>query len=170
MQSSRNIIKRLAVNRCPKPALEDLMHREEPKPIPYWRQPQLANCCRKLYTKWFNLAGVKQALSTQRRKLNLSWLKYYRLKNRKPICIEETDSPALLSHGSPRSHDLEQTPCTVRMEPTDTTKPSEICIPYYDLNNTYDTSDEPPLSKGQKQSTSLYSSVRVQSLVVKARR
>lgn len=171
MHSSRNIIKRLAVNRCPKPALNDLTHREDPKPNSYWRQPQLVNCCRKLYTKWFNLAGVKQALLTQRSKFNLSWLKFDRgLKNRKQICTEENDSPVLLSHGSPHSHNLEHIPCNVRMEPTDTTKPSEMCLPDYDLNNTYDTSDNPPLPKVPKQKTGLYSRVRVQSLLVRARR
>lgn len=79
-------------------------------------------------------------------------------------------TPVLLSHGSPHSHNLEHIPCTVRMEPTDTTKPSEMCLPDYDLNNTYDTSDNPPLPKVPKQKTGLYSRVRVQSLLVRARR
>lgn len=132
---------------------------------PKLAHPEL-NSNNKLYTNWFGLPDVKQALKTRRYKYNTTWLKMaLGLKNRRSTLFKENRLQTRLSHNK----NLKKIPSALCNRPIYQTKSTEISVPSSDLRGKAVAYCK-QFSEPQKQRAGFYSKVRVQSLVVRARR
>ncbi|KAH8407692.1 hypothetical protein KR222_010810 [Zaprionus bogoriensis] len=160
MLSSRNIIKRCSINRCPLPALGRLPARDTTTNCQRFANARLTNCCRKLYTRWFGrgyFTSVTEALATRRRKYNMSWLKVaLRLKD---VDTAGLDAGRRLQGSLDDCDALQANPCTV-------------CIaarPHVD-SNANPVPDSDNATQSPPPPVNLNRNVRVQHLIVRARR
>lgn len=172
MHVPRNtIIKRCSISRFANPVLGRVPF-QRTSPNPKLVQSEV-NYISKLYTNWFGLTDMKNALKTRRRRYNMSWLKMALGLKTKGTIFKDSRFQTRVSH----IENLKNIP-TYQNDQTAISGPSSnqhlndqtaISGPSSNLDGNV-AAFYKQHSKPQKQSDNFYKKVRVQSLIVRARR